>query len=60
MKMLCFKFQQNHTISEEFGFFDWGGGVGRGTPFISLISIIIGKHMKMLCFKFPQNRPINE
>ena len=26
MRMLCFKFQQNHTINEEFDYFEEGGG----------------------------------
>ena len=26
--MFCFKFQQNHTINEEFDFFEGGGGIG--------------------------------
>ena len=30
MKMLCFKFQQNHTMNEEFDF--WGGLGGGGVP----------------------------
>ena len=27
--MLCFKFQQNRIIIEEFDFFDWRGGKGQ-------------------------------
>ena len=33
MKMLCFKFQENHTINEEFDIFEGGGASqGKGTP----------------------------
>ena len=28
--IICFKFQQNHTINEEFDFFERGGGGGGG------------------------------
>ena len=28
MKMLCFEFNHNRTINEEFDFFEKGGGVG--------------------------------
>ena len=54
MKLLCFKFQQNHTKNKEFDFLM---GRARG-PHLS-ISIIIGKRMKIFCLKFQQNRSIN-
>ena len=55
MQMFCFKFQQNRNIYIEFYFFRGGWieeGGGNGTPFLSLISIVIGKHMKMFFVKF--------
>jgi len=42
-----FKFQQNHTLNEEFDFWRGEGGQGDHHSKI-LISIIISKHMKML------------
>ena len=52
---MCFKFQQNRTMNEEFDFFR-----GWGPHLKILILIIISKHMKMLGFKFHQSRAINK
>ena len=30
MKILCFKFDKNHKINEEFDYFEKGGGGGGG------------------------------
>ena len=61
--MLCFKFQENRNINEEFDYYEKrGGGGGRegGDPnFWILISIIIGKHMKIFGFKFQLKCTIN-
>ena len=45
LKMLCFKFQQNRTINEEFNF--WGGR--RGDPISKFQSqlVLVSKHMKI-------------
>ena len=60
--MLCFIFQQNRTINDEFDFFEGGreGGMKRTPIYKILILIIIGKYMKIWCFKFHQNRAINK
>ena len=62
--MLCFKFQQNRPINEEFYFLEGKGGEtpeGKGALiYIFFISFTIGKHMKILCFEFHRNPTINE
>jgi len=59
--MLCFIFQKNRTINEEFDFFEGGrGGIKRTPIYKIVILIIIGEYMKIWCFKFHQNRAINK
>ena len=60
--MLCFKFEQNHTINELFDFFEGQGEREEEGDFHFKIVlwIIIGKHMKMFLFKFNQNRTITK
>ena len=50
VKMLCFKFNQNRTINENFTL----------TPFKKLNLNYYGKHMQVFCFKFQQNNTIKE
>ena len=59
MKLLSFKFQQNHTIIENFDFFEGGGEKG-GPHLYILNSIIIGEQMEMFCFIIQPNCTINE
>ena len=58
--MLCFKFQQNRTINEQFDFLEEGGFEEKGASFINFSLNYYWHSYKNVLFKFQQNRNVNE